>query len=187
MNINLSGRQLQRPDIVERVRQTIERTGVDPGSIKLEITESVMMKDMEVSIERLHGLKKIGVKLAMDDFGTGYSCMANLDALPLDTVKIDRSFIQRLATMKEGSDQMVAAIIALSRALNLDVTGEGVETLRQVTQLKGLGCEIAQGYFFARPLDAETLGSYILAGPGSLARMCEEIGEPDQVSLDHAA
>jgi len=174
MNINLSGRQLQRPDIVERVRQTIESTGVKASSIKLEITESVMMKDMDINVERLHGLKAIGVKLAMDDFGTGYSCMANLDTFPLDTVKIDRAFVQRLANMKEGSDQMVGAIIALSRALNLDVTGEGVETLRQVTQLKGLGCEIAQGYFFARPLTADVLGKFIAAGPGAIARACDE-------------
>lgn len=174
MNINLSGRQLQRPDIVERVREIVAASGVKASSLKLEITESVMMKDMEINVERLHGLKSIGVKLAMDDFGTGYSCMANLDTMPLDTVKIDRAFVQRLANMKEGSDQMVGAIIALSRALNLDVTGEGVETLRQVTQLKGLGCVIAQGYFFAKPLTAEVLGSYIAAGPGAIARACEE-------------
>jgi diguanylate cyclase (GGDEF)-like protein len=181
MNINVSGKQLQRPDIVDRIRDILAETGANPANVKLEITETVMMTDMEANIERLHRLKTLGVKLAMDDFGTGYSCMANLDAFPLDTVKIDRAFIQRLTQSNEDSGQMVEAIIALSRALHLDVTGEGVETQHQMAQLRGLGCDTAQGFFFARPLTADALGNLIAAGPGVLeeARKAAESVSPE--------
>lgn len=177
MNVNLSGKQLQRSDVVERVRQALVTTGVEAAHIKLEITESVMMTDMTTTVERLNGLKTLGVKLAMDDFGTGYSCIANMADFPLDTIKIDRAFIQRLTNPEVNSKHMVEAIIALSKALHLDVTGEGVETLQQAACLKNMGCDIAQGYYFARPLTAAALNAYIKAGPASLAQNCEQMTE----------
>ena len=173
MNINISGKQLQRTDVVSKVQEILSSTRVDPSSIKLEITESVMMTDLEVTIQRLHDLKALGVKLAMDDFGTGYSCMANIDTFPLDTIKIDRAFISRLTSMCDKSGQMVEAIIAISKALKLDVTGEGVETSDQLELLKRLGCDIAQGYFYSKPLSAIALEEIIAEGSASLAARCE--------------
>ncbi len=173
MNVNLSGKQLLRADVVDRVRAALEKTGIDPSHVKLEITESVMMTDMDTTTERLYGLKALGVKLAMDDFGTGYSCMANMTSFPLDTIKIDRAFIQRLSNDEANSKHMVEAIIALSKALLLDVTGEGVETLQQVLYLKSLGCDIAQGYYFAEPLTPDDMVSFLAGGRGSLAESCD--------------
>jgi EAL domain-containing protein (putative c-di-GMP-specific phosphodiesterase class I) len=165
MNVNLSGKQLQRPDVVERVREVLHVAGVDPGCIRLEITESVMMTDLETTIDRLRGLKRLGVKLAMDDFGTGYSSMAHLAAFPLDSIKIDRAFVQRLALGEAGSAPIVEAIIALSKAMRLEVTGEGVETQEQLAQLRRMGCDIAQGFLFARPLQPDALRAFVVAGP----------------------
>ena len=144
INVNLSGKQLQKPDVVERVQEILLKTGMDARNLKLEITESVMMTDMEDTIAKLTALRKLGVKLAMDDFGTGYSSMACLSSFPLDTVKIDRAFITRLNTHPDASS-VIAAIIMLAKSLNIEVTGEGVETQEQVTILQGLGCDTGQG------------------------------------------
>ena len=176
VNVNLSGKQLQRPDVVERVSAILEKTRIAPESVKLEITESVMMADVEDTVAKLRRLKALGVKLAMDDFGTGYSSMASLNLFPLDTVKIDRAFIKRLAEHHE-SESIVAAIIMLSKALHLDVTGEGVETVEQATQLQGLGCQIGQGYFFARPLPADGIRDGIAAGPQHFAQSIQQSGK----------
>lgn len=119
----------------------------------------------------------LGVKLAMDDFGTGYSCMANMTSFPLDTIKSDRAFIQRLSNDEANSKHMVEAIIALSKALLLDVTGEGVETLQQVLYLKSLGCDIVQGYYFAEPLTPDDMVSFLAGGRGSLAESCDIPGQ----------
>lgn len=163
VSVNLSGKQLQRADVVERVRTIIDRTGIEPQYLKLEITESVMMADVDETLAKLHALKAIGVKLAMDDFGTGYSSMSNLNLLPLDTVKIDRSFIQHI-TDQEETRSIITAIIMLSKALQLDITGEGVETEEQVAYLQGLGCQIGQGYFFSKPLPSTDLEAQMAAG-----------------------
>jgi diguanylate cyclase (GGDEF)-like protein len=170
MNVNLSGKQLQRPDVVDRVQEVLVKTGVNPANIKLEITESIMMTDMEVTVERLRRLKALGIKLAIDDFGTGYSSMAILDSFPLDTVKIDRTFIDRLSSTERDSSHIVEAIIALAKALHLDVTGEGVETLHQADQLRRLGCDIVQGYYFARPLSPEDARQFFVADPFAQAK-----------------
>lgn len=162
INVNLSGRQLQRDDVVERVQEVLEKTGMEPALLKLEITESVMMKDIEGTVAKLHRLKALGVKLAMDDFGTGYSSMANLSLFPLDTVKIDRSFVQNLAD-QEQAVSIVAAIINLSHALHMDVTGEGIETPDHVSYLQSMGCQIGQGYYFDRPMPPTNMGEKINA------------------------
>ena len=163
INVNLSGRQLQREDVVPRVQEALEKTGLPPYLLKLEITESVMMVDVENTVSRLHALKALGIKLAMDDFGTGYSSMASLNLFPLDTVKIDRSFIQRLGG-HEQSASIVASIISLARALNMDVTGEGVETEEHISYLQSMGCQIGQGYYFAKPMDSTAMTKRIVAG-----------------------
>jgi diguanylate cyclase (GGDEF)-like protein/PAS domain S-box-containing protein len=156
ISVNLSGKQLMREDIVERVRDIIARTGICPEELKLEITESVMMADVQETVTKLRQLKLLGVQLAMDDFGTGYSSMASLNLFPLDTVKIDRSFI---AELHQNNDMksVIAAIIMLAKAMNLNITGEGIETEEQLIFLQGLGCHVGQGYYFAKPMSAEAL------------------------------
>jgi diguanylate cyclase (GGDEF)-like protein/PAS domain S-box-containing protein len=156
MSVNLSGRQLQQSDIVERIAEILGRTELHPSSLKLEITESVLMEQTD-SVSKLDRLKAMGVKLALDDFGTGYSSLAHLSAFPIDTIKIDRAFISRL---DQGGHSLavVQAIMALSRSMNMDVTSEGIETSEQLGVMKSMGCEIGQGYLFAKPLDAGTFG-----------------------------
>ena len=166
VNVNLSGKQLLRADVVERVGDILTRTGLKSADLKLEITESVMMADVKDAVAKLTQLKALGVKLAMDDFGTGYSSIASLNLFPLDTVKIDRSFVARLADQEEAQS-VIAAIVMLSRALNLNITGEGIETKEQLAHLQGLGCQIGQGYYFAKPLPPEALEARMAEEPTS--------------------
>ena len=127
ISVNLSGKQLQKPDVVERVKAILEDTGLAANCLKIEITESVMMADTEAAIAKLTALRALGVKLALDDFGTGYSSMASLSSFPLDTVKIDRAFIERM-TDHADAETVIAAIIMLAKSMNMDVTEEGIET-----------------------------------------------------------
>ena len=160
MSVNMSGYQLQQADVVKRVRDILEQTGLSPSKLKLEITETVLMSDMENAIQTMHALKALGVKLALDDFGTGYSSISNLHAFPLNTVKIDQSFVQRLNQHADAAS-IVGTIIALARSLNMDVTGEGVETEEHVAHLQGMGCTLGQGYFFSRPIAPQELGKML--------------------------
>jgi diguanylate cyclase (GGDEF)-like protein len=163
INVNLSGRQLERDDVVDQVSAALKETGINPSLLKLEITESVMMKDVDKTVARLHSLKALGIKLAMDDFGTGYSSIACLNLFPIDTVKIDKSFVQSLADQPQAMS-IVAAIISLARALNMDVTGEGVETVEHVTFLQSMGCHVGQGYYFAKALTSSAMAQKVIAG-----------------------
>ena len=168
-NVNLSGKQLQKPDVVERVRDILERTGLAAQCLKIEITESVMMEDVGGAIAKLTQLREMGVKLALDDFGTGYSSMASLSSFPLDTVKIDRAFITRLNN-RSDAESVIAAIIMLAKSLNMDVTGEGIESMEQVTRLQGLGCDIGQGYYFDRPLNAGAVDEKLMQADHSFVK-----------------
>lgn len=154
VNVNLSGKQLQQPDVVERVAEVMQRTGIPPQMLKLEITESVLMSDMDDIVGKLQQLKNLGIKLAIDDFGTGYSSMSSLSTFPVDTVKIDKAFVSRLGQQSEAS-AIVGAIVMLSKTMKMDVVAEGIEINAQREHLKTLGCDMGQGYFFARPLPAE--------------------------------
>ncbi len=159
INVNLSGKQLQQPDVVERVAEIIERTGIAPATLKLEITESVLMDEI---VDKLHQLKALGIKLAIDDFGTGYSSMSSISAYPVDTVKIDKAFISRLGQQSEAS-AIVGAIIMLSKTMKMDIVAEGIEINAQLEHLKGLGCDMGQGYFFARPLPTDEVLAHLKA------------------------
>src|SRR5439155_16993543 len=130
--------------------------GADGGGIDLEITESLLMSDVDESIRKLRALRDMGLRMALDDFGTGYSSLAYLSRLPVDTLKIDRSFVHG---MTENADHMaiVSAIISLAQALRLKVVAEGVETEQQAELLRLLRCDQAQGYLFSRPLPAQAL------------------------------
>ena len=154
VSVNLSTRQLQEDDLVPRIASIIEQTGVDPAMLHLEITESVIMENPDEAVARLRALKSLGVLLSIDDFGTGYSSLSYLQRFPIDILKIDRSFI----SPTEGADgsgdcnQIVASIVELSHNLELTVIAEGVETEQQLSTLRGLACDIAQGYLFSRPV-----------------------------------
>ncbi len=151
MSVNLSGKHFAQNDLVEQVKKILNETGVPPQSIKLEITESAVMDNAEQVISILNQLKRVGIKLSIDDFGTGYSSLSYLHRFPIDTLKIDRSFV---SSMENGTEngEIVRTVIALAKALNLDIIAEGIETIHQLHQLKILGAEYGQGYLFSRPL-----------------------------------
>ena len=151
VSVNLSGKHLQQSTLIDEVRDVIERTGIDPGSLIIEITETVAMAGAETTIEILRRLKALGVLLAIDDFGTGFSSLEYLKRFPVDLLKIDKSFIAGVA--HRGHDTaIVEAIIAVGHALGLRVIAEGVETSDQAVELRALGSELGQGYFFGQPM-----------------------------------
>jgi diguanylate cyclase (GGDEF)-like protein/PAS domain S-box-containing protein len=156
MSVNLSGRQFQDPGLLDQIRRILRETGLEPRALKLEITESVLMLDAESTAARMRALTEIGVRFAIDDFGTGYSSLSYLRRFPVDTLKIDRSFVEGLGADAQAV-AIVRSIVALAKALNLSVTGEGIETRAQHAQLRELGCDRGQGYLFARPLVAADL------------------------------
>ena len=162
VSVNVSARQLQQPDLTQTVSAVLHTTGLHPSCLNLEITESVMMVDAEATAEKLHGLRSLGVRLAVDDFGTGYSSMAYLSRFPIDTLKIDRSFTMRLG-QQHGDDgvAIVRAIITLARSLNLGVVSEGIETAEQFALLQNMGSDEGQGYYFARPLTSAATAELI--------------------------
>lgn len=162
VSVNLSGRQLASPDLLGNVLGAIAAARIDPSQLSFEITESVLMEDVDRSIQVLRSLKDIGVGLAIDDFGTGYSSLAYLERFPVDGLKIDRSFISRLGT-NAADGAIVSAVLALGHALDLTVTAEGVETVEQLQILSELGCDAAQGYLFARPLPPSDLPGFVAA------------------------
>jgi diguanylate cyclase (GGDEF)-like protein len=159
-SVNVSARQLQQPDLVAVVTRALRDTGLHPGDLKLEITESIAMQDAESTIKTLRELANLGVQLAIDDFGTGYSSLAYLNRFPTNVIKIDRSFVSKLGADGENAT-VVRGIIALAQALGLDVTAEGIETAEQAEQLRALGCEFGQGYYFGKPQPPQALGELL--------------------------
>jgi len=147
--VNISGHQLQHLGLVDEVRAAIVTHGLDPGILILEITESVLIHNVDLAIEQLTRLKSLGVKIALDDFGTGYSSLSHLHQFPIDILKIDRSFVKSMND-KEGS-ALVRAIIGLASTLNLMVVAEGIEEIEQFTQLRQMRCQFGQGYYFGMP------------------------------------
>jgi diguanylate cyclase (GGDEF)-like protein len=161
MSVNLSARQFQQPTLLADIERAVRQSGLDPRTLKLEITESVVMQDVESTLTTLRALKALGIQLAIDDFGTGYSSLTYLKRFPLDTLKIDRSFVDGLGQDVQDT-AIVRSVVALAKTLNLSVTGEGVETVEQRMHLKQLGCDLAQGYMFARPSPPELLDAMLL-------------------------
>src|SRR5207302_4812095 len=134
-------------NLLEQITQILDSTGLDPRTLKLEITESIVMENVESTARTLEKLRKLGVELSIDDFGTGYSSLSYLHRLPIDTLKIDRSFVSRIGVDKKNSE-VVQTVLRLAHNLGVDVTAEGVETVEQLTQLKTMECEYGQGYYF---------------------------------------
>jgi diguanylate cyclase (GGDEF)-like protein/PAS domain S-box-containing protein len=159
MSVNLSVKQLQSETIVADVQAALEHSQLTPHSLVLEVTETVMMADADTALARLRGLKDLGVRIAMDDFGTGFSSLSYLSRLPVDILKMDRSF---LTTENQGDSAMAAAIIAIGERLGLEVVAEGIESQEQFETLQELGCELGQGFLFAKPMPHTALLAYLL-------------------------
>ncbi|MGH9881902.1 MAG: putative bifunctional diguanylate cyclase/phosphodiesterase, partial [Pyrinomonadaceae bacterium] len=156
LSVNLSARQVSQPDLLDQVKAALKKSGLDPRFLKLEITESVVMENTDAATMMFKQLRALGVQLSIDDFGTGYSSLSYLHRFPLNYLKIDRSFVSR---MTEAGDnvEIVKAIVTLAHNLGLQVIAEGIETAEQNKQLRAVGCEYGQGYFFSRPVDEATI------------------------------
>jgi EAL domain-containing protein (putative c-di-GMP-specific phosphodiesterase class I) len=161
MSVNLSLKQLQHADIVADVRAALDESGLAPGRLVLEITESVLMDDTELAVERLRALKELGVGLALDDFGTGYSSLSYLSKFPVDILKMDRSFIQDGSSAEARN--LATAVVGLGSTLALEVVAEGIEVSEQWEALRDLGCDLGQGFLFARPMTAEASVAFVAA------------------------
>lgn len=152
VSVNLSPTEFKQGNLVERIQKTLTDSGINPARVELEVTESVMLEDATGAVEVMRTLKRLGVRISMDDFGTGYSSLSYLRAFPFDGLKIDRSFLNRLAD-SEDDKAIIRAIVGLGRALSLTVTAEGIETADHLKLLKAVSCDEGQGYFLSRPLD----------------------------------
>jgi len=161
--VNVSGHQFRSREFVRQVRLALEKTGVAPHCLTLELTEGVMIEDAKENIEVLHALKDMGVKLSVDDFGTGYSSLSYLEQFPLDELKVDRSFISKIE-LTTGEAPIVSAIIAMARSLRFTVVAEGVETEQQLAFLRKHNCEQYQGYLFSKPLPADEFAELVAHG-----------------------
>jgi len=165
LSVNLSVRQLQQPDLLEDVAGALDASGLDPGDLVLEITESVLASDQQAMLERLAGLRAIGVHLAIDDFGTGYSSLAYLKNLPVDTLKLAKPFVDGLLRGAEEA-ALTNAILRIADLLGLQVIAEGIEQPPQAQELQRLGCRFGQGFHFARPLDQFAVEALLFAEQG---------------------
>jgi EAL domain-containing protein (putative c-di-GMP-specific phosphodiesterase class I) len=164
ISVNLSVRQLQSETLMSDVRHALEVTGLPASTLVLEITESLMLADTDFAMQQLDALKSLGIRLAMDDFGTGYSSLSYLSRFPVDILKMDRSFVSG-----DENDALTSAIIALGASLSLDVVAEGIELPEQASSLEALGCEIGQGFLFARPMDSAALVDFLKVAGGTPA------------------
>jgi diguanylate cyclase (GGDEF)-like protein/PAS domain S-box-containing protein len=156
VSVNLSGRHLAQPDLVRDVAAALSVSGLEPGRLVLEMTESMLVHDNRATLERLQSLRALGVGLSIDDFGTGYSSLSYLESFPVDSLKMDRSFIVGI-TRDQGRAPLAQAVVALGRTLGLRVVAEGIETPEQWTYLRDLGCDLGQGFLMSKPIPAEEL------------------------------
>lgn len=176
ISVNLSGKQFTQPDLIEQIQQTLEETGLEARYLKLEITESVVMENAEIAKSMLMQLRALGVNLSIDDFGTGYSSLSYLHRFPVNTLKIDRSFIGNMSVGNENTE-IVRTVLTLANNLGMDVVAEGVETEKQLEQLKEMHCDYGQGYLFAKPMNAEAATALVEREPDNIAK----IDRPDGV------
>ena len=160
VSINLSAHQLADPQLAWTVQAALAHASASPGWVTLELTESMLMDNRSVSLERLHAIRALGVQIAIDDFGTGYSSLAYLEQFPITTIKIDRSFVTPLDDPKRGAG-VVHAIIEIGGALGLTTVAEGIETRAQLSRLRDLGCPLGQGYLFSKPLDRDAMAALV--------------------------
>lgn len=164
VSVNLSSKQFTQADLVEQIDQALRETGLNGHNLKLEITESIAMTDVEATIALLMRLKSLDLQLSIDDFGTGYSSLSYLHRFPTDTIKVDRSFVSRMGSVNEDT-HIVQTIIMLGHNLGMNIVAEGVETAEQLAQLRTLKCEYGQGYFFSRPISSEAIEQLLKTDP----------------------
>jgi len=164
MSVNLSAKQLREKQLIQKIDDILLETNLNPNCLKLEITESVLMENTEVVAKILWQLRSRNIELSLDDFGTGYSSLSYLHSFPVNTVKIDRSFVSRMNDNEENSE-IVKAIVTLAHTLGMDAVAEGIETSEQLAQLKSLACEQGQGYFFSKPLDSQAATELLANAP----------------------
>ncbi len=164
VSVNVSPMQLEQDDFVQRFRAAMDACDLSPAAVKLEITESTLMRDMEAIVPRLRELRRLGVSVAIDDFGTGYSSLSYLHQFPINTLKVDRTFVGDIRA-DQSSASIIDAIVAMARGLKLDVIAEGVENRTQLGYLKAQGCREVQGYIFSRPVPADTLAAMLGGEP----------------------
>jgi diguanylate cyclase (GGDEF)-like protein len=164
ISVNVSGRQLDHDELIDDVRSALEESGMEPSALTVEITETALMKDPEATARRLNAIKELGVRVAVDDFGTGYSSLAYLRQFPVDTLKIDRAFVQGIASSKESA-ALIQTLIDLGKTLNLETLGEGIEDLAQLEHLQRARCDSGQGFLYARPLEADALTEFLSSRP----------------------
>jgi EAL domain-containing protein (putative c-di-GMP-specific phosphodiesterase class I) len=158
--VNLSPRQFFQSDLSDQIAEQLEKSGLSPNCLKLEITESHIMENTDVVIPIMNRLRDLGIQISLDDFGTGYSSLSYLHRLPIDYLKIDRSFVSRLEESLENQE-IVSTIIKLAQNLKMKVIAEGIETAEQLALLSGLNCEYGQGYYFSKPVDGSHAGRLI--------------------------
>ena len=164
MSVNLSGQQFREEKLIDEIESVLQETGLAGKFLKLEITESILIDNLETVTEIILKLRKKGIQFSIDDFGTGYSSLSYLHRFPVDTIKIDRSFVSQMQSNGDNS-AIVKAIVTLAHMLNMDVIAEGIETTAQLAQLKLLQCEYGQGFFFSRPLSQENAEAFIANSP----------------------
>jgi EAL domain-containing protein (putative c-di-GMP-specific phosphodiesterase class I) len=179
MSVNISARQFIERDLIDRVRHALQETGLDPMYLELELTESLIMQDLQQAISKMKELQSMGISLSIDDFGTGYSSLAALKSFPIARLKIDQSFVRDLPD-NENDKAIATAVISLGHKLNLKVIAEGVETEEQQTFLRENGCDEIQGHVFSRAVSAEEISLLLrtprlpqpgrIASPGSVRR-----------------
>jgi EAL domain-containing protein (putative c-di-GMP-specific phosphodiesterase class I) len=165
VSVNISGRHIQRANLVEPVQAALRGVSLDPHLLELELTETVLMHNLGATLPLLQALKDLGVSISVDDFGTGYSSLSYLKRLPIDTLKIDRSFVRELETSSDSA-AIVAAIIAMSKSLKLRVVAEGVETQGQMTRLFDQGCQLMQGFLFSPAVPGDDFPAMMKASMG---------------------
>jgi EAL domain-containing protein (putative c-di-GMP-specific phosphodiesterase class I) len=163
MTVNISARQFLQEDLVSTVRGILDRTGFDPKSLQLELTETAIMTDNPNVPQRMRDLSALGIRFSIDDFGTGYSSLTYLSHFPIDTLKIDRSFVIGMPTDAKHA-AIVSALVAMSHKLGIRVIAEGVEEVRQEQYLRDSGCDIAQGFYYSYPLSADACAAVLREG-----------------------
>jgi EAL domain-containing protein (putative c-di-GMP-specific phosphodiesterase class I) len=162
--VNVSSRHLQQGELVRDVGWALAESGLNPGQLVIELTESTVMQNTEANVERLHGLKQLGVRVAIDDFGTGYSSLSYLHRFPIDILKIDRSFVSRLTNAGDGPE-LARAVVGLGETLGIDTVAEGIEDELQASALRELGCVAGQGFLFAKPGSLQQLTTSAVVAP----------------------
>jgi EAL domain-containing protein (putative c-di-GMP-specific phosphodiesterase class I) len=158
MSVNISGRHLLSGQLAGHITDVLDRTGVDPNRLSIEITETVVLEDLVVAASELHAVRDLGVKVAIDDFGTGYTSLAHLQQLPMDTIKIDRSFISQLHAQRGRA--LVRMVTVFGRSMDITVVAEGVETAAELAALQSMGADQLQGYLLSRPLEPEAMSAW---------------------------